>query len=183
MKPSEMTNERIAEELIATIPHLSDEAWSCTDADDILREAAARLRKSEERVSKQKSINKELVDENEALRRRLKVAEDALDKVYKCIDNRYGVDASLLAKNIIADALDAIRGEGGEMRVTYKGITKNQSEWADFFGVTRGAITTRIHEYGETAEQAIRYFSTRVATGEKSREDKRRERDLKASSR
>ena len=45
MKPSEMTNERIAEELIATIPHLSDEAWSCTDADDILRESAARLRK------------------------------------------------------------------------------------------------------------------------------------------
>ena len=113
MKPSEMTNERIAEELIATIPHLSDEAWSCTDADDILREAAARLRKSEERVSKQKSINKELVDENEALRRRLKVAEDALDKVYKCIDNRYGVDASLLAKKIIADALAAIREEGG----------------------------------------------------------------------
>ena len=64
MKPSEMTNERIAEELIATIPHLSDEAWSCTDADDILREAAARLRKSEERVSKQKSINKELVDDS-----------------------------------------------------------------------------------------------------------------------
>ena len=44
---------------------------------------------------------KELV----VLRSKLKVAEDALDKVYKCIDNRYGVDASLLAKNIIADAL------------------------------------------------------------------------------
>ena len=113
MKPSEMTNERIAEELIATIPHLSDEAWSCTDADDILREAAARLRKSEERVSKQKSINKELVDDNAALRRLLEVVEDALDKVYKCIDNRYGVDASLLAKNIIAETLDAIRKEGG----------------------------------------------------------------------
>ena len=111
MKPSEMTNERIAEELIATIPHLSDEAWSCTDADDILREAAARLRKSEERVSKQKSINKELVDEVADLRCRLKVAEDALDKIYKCIDNRYGVDASLLAKKITADALAAIRIE------------------------------------------------------------------------
>ena len=113
MKPSEMTNERIAEELIATIPHLSDEAWSCTDDDDILREAAARLRKSEERVSKQKSINKELVDDNAALIAKLKIAEDALDKVYKCIDNRYGVDASLLAKKIIADALAAIREEGG----------------------------------------------------------------------
>ena len=47
------------------------------------------------------------------LRECLKVAEDALDKVYKCIDNRYGVDESLLAKNIIADALAAIREEGG----------------------------------------------------------------------
>ena len=53
MQPSEMTNERIAEELIATIPHLSDEAWSCTDADDILREAAARLR----RIDTYKEIN------------------------------------------------------------------------------------------------------------------------------
>lgn len=52
---------------------------------------------------------KELV----VLRSKLKVAEEALDKVYKCIDNRYGVDASLLAKKIIADALDAIREEGG----------------------------------------------------------------------
>ena len=69
------------------------------------------------------------------------------------------------------------------MKVTYKGITKSQSEWADFFGVTRGAITTRMCEYGETADQAIRYFATRVATGEKSREDKQRERDLKMSSR
>lgn len=73
--------------------------------------------------------------------------------------------------------------ERSEMKVTYKGITKSQSEWADFFGVTRGAITTRMHEYGETAGQAIRYFATRVATGEKSREDKQRERDLKMSSR
>ena len=107
MNASEMTNERIAEELIATIPYLTYEARSCTDADDILREAAARLRKSEERVSKQKSINKELVDDNAALIAKLKVAEDALDKVYKCIDNRYGVDASLLVKKIIADALSA----------------------------------------------------------------------------
>ena len=48
-----------------------------------------------------------------ALIAKLKIAEDALDKVYKCIDNRYGVDASLLAKNIIAETLDAIRKEGG----------------------------------------------------------------------
>ena len=108
MKPSEMTNERIAEELIATIPHLSDEAWSCTDADDILREAAARLRKIDITIGYADG-REEVVD----LRRRLKIAEDALDKVYKCIDNHYGVDASLLAKNIIADALAAIRKEGG----------------------------------------------------------------------
>lgn len=43
------------------------------------------------------------------LRERIKIAEDALDKIYKCIDNRYGVDASMLAKNIIADAIAAIR--------------------------------------------------------------------------
>lgn len=43
------------------------------------------------------------------LRKCLREAEDALDKIYKCIDNRYGVDASMLAKNIIADAIAAIR--------------------------------------------------------------------------
>ena len=46
----------------------------------------------------------------------LKVAEDALENIYKCIDNRYGVDASMLAKNIIADALAAIRGEGNKRK-------------------------------------------------------------------
>lgn len=107
MNASEMTNERISEELIATIPHLSDEAWSCTDADDILREAAARLRKIDITIGYAHGC-----EEFAELRRRLKVAEDALDKVYKCIDNRYGVDESLLAKNIIADALAAIRKEG-----------------------------------------------------------------------
>ena len=110
MKPGEMTNERIAEELIATIPNLSDEAWSCTDADDILREAAARLRK---RVEFTPEMATEMCKRESALIAKLKIAEDALDKVYKCIDNRYGVDASLLAKKIIADALAAIRKEGG----------------------------------------------------------------------
>lgn len=69
------------------------------------------------------------------------------------------------------------------MKVTYKGVTKNQSEWADFFGVTRGAITTRMCEHGETADQAIRYFATRVATCEKTNGEKRNERDYKMSSR
>ena len=81
MKPSEMTNERIAEELIAIIPHLSDEAWSCTDDDDILREAAARLRKIDITIVAQKAKAaaegyahgcEEVAD----LRCRLKVAEE-----------------------------------------------------------------------------------------------------------
>ena len=62
------------------------------------------------------------------------------------------------------------------MKVTYKGVTKNQSEWAEFFGVTRGAITTRMSEYGETAEQAVIYFATRVGGFKKTR-------DMKMSSR
>lgn len=69
------------------------------------------------------------------------------------------------------------------MKVTYKGVTKNQSEWAEFFGVTRGAITTRMSEYGETAEQAVSYFATRVGEFKKTREDKQREADMKMSSR
>ena len=48
-----------------------------------------------------------------------------------------------------------------EKPITYKGVTKNQSEWADFFGVTRGAISLRIHELGGTPEQAIESFATR----------------------
>ena len=73
--------------------------------------------------------------------------------------------------------------EGGDMKVTYKGVTKNQSEWADFFGVTRGAITQRMYEYNETADQAVRYFATRVGTGEKHQAQKRKEADYKMSSR
>ena len=48
-----------------------------------------------------------------------------------------------------------------EKPITYKGVVKNQSEWADFFGVTRGAISLRIHELGGTPEQAIESFATR----------------------
>ena len=48
-----------------------------------------------------------------------------------------------------------------ERPITYKGVTKNQSEWADFFGVTRGAVSLRIHQLGENPEQAIEYFATR----------------------
>ena len=69
------------------------------------------------------------------------------------------------------------------MKVSYKGVTKNQSEWAEFFGVTRGAITTRMSEYGETADQAVRYFATRVGEFRKTSEEKQREADMKMSSR
>lgn len=69
------------------------------------------------------------------------------------------------------------------MKVTYKGVTKNQSEWAEFFGVTRGAITTRMSEYGETADQAVAYFATRVGEFRKTRDEKQREADMKMSSR
>ena len=69
------------------------------------------------------------------------------------------------------------------MKVTYKGVTKNQSEWADFFGVTRGAITTRMSEYGETADRAVRYFATRVGEFRQTREEKQRDADMKMSSR
>ena len=109
MKPSEMTNDELAKALMLRVPLDSN------NHDDI-REAAARLRKTCAKNYKFDSLEELLSVErrnNTDLRRRLKVAEDALDKVYKCIDNRYGVDASLLAKNIIADALAAIREEGG----------------------------------------------------------------------
>lgn len=52
-------------------------------------------------------------------------------------------------------------------KVAYKGVVMNQAAWADFFGVTRGAITTRMIEHNETPEQAVRYFATRVGAEEK----------------
>ena len=110
MKPSEMTNEELAKALMLRVPLDSN------NHDDI-REASARLRRIDLTIvaQKAKAAAEGYADGCKVadLRRRLKVAEEALDKVYKCIDNRYGVDASLLAKKIIADALAAIREEGG----------------------------------------------------------------------
>ena len=45
MKPKNMTNEQLAHNLEATIPFLMKEARNLTDAEEILRVAAARLRK------------------------------------------------------------------------------------------------------------------------------------------
>ena len=120
MKPSEMTNERIAEELIETIPHLSDEALSCTDADDILREAASRLRKIDITIVAQKA---KAAAEGYAygcegvagLRRRLKVAEDALQNLQeRLVSSVYdGTIDPHEALKIAEDAIAAISEEGG----------------------------------------------------------------------
>lgn len=45
--------------------------------------------------------------------------------------------------------------------ITYCGVTKNITEWAIFFGVTKGAISVRMKEHNETHEQAIAYFAKR----------------------
>ena len=82
-----------------------------TPVDDDLLKMARDIEAKDAEIAKLRTLtthtdNSEVIAE---LQRRLKIAEDALDKIYKCIDNRYGVDASLLAKNIIADAIAAIR--------------------------------------------------------------------------
>lgn len=68
-------------------------------------------------------------------------------------------------------------------KVEYKGVTMSQAAWADFFGVTRGAITTRMAEHNETPEQAVRYFATRVGGFTQMREEKQRGTGMKMSSR
>lgn len=112
MKPSEMTNERIAEELIETIPHLSDEALSCTDADDILREAASMSRKIDITIAEGYAHGCEGVA---GLRRRLKVAEDALRKLQeRLVASVYtGTIDPHEALKIAEDAIAAISEEGG----------------------------------------------------------------------
>lgn len=105
MKASEMTNEHIAEELAATIPHLSDEALACTDADDILREAATRLR----RPTPVDDDLLKMARDIDALRVKLKVAEDALDASLNYNNSEELRKAQRKAKK----ALAAIREEGG----------------------------------------------------------------------
>lgn len=111
MKASEMTNERIAEELVSTITHLSDAALACTDADDILREAAARLRKQGE-IIKMAHVETRIATQ---LRRRLKVAEDALEKLQERLVSSVhdGTIDPYEALKIADNALAAIREEGG----------------------------------------------------------------------
>lgn len=53
--------------------------------------------------------------------------------------------------------------------ITYKGVTKNLTEWAEFFGVTKGAIPVRMREHNETHEQAISYFAHRSPSAARQR--------------
>lgn len=53
--------------------------------------------------------------------------------------------------------------------ITYCGVTKNLTEWAKFFGVTKGAIPVRMKEHGETHEQAIAYFANRSPSAARAR--------------
>lgn len=41
-------------------------------------------------------------------------------------------------------------------RITVDGQTKNLSEWAEYIGIDSGTISTRIHAYGWTVEEAIK---------------------------
>lgn len=107
MKASEMTNDELANRLLSRVPLDSS-------SHDDMREAAARLRTLTILSKAHQRLANDVVDNESRILSKLKVAEDALDKIYKCIDNhRYGVDASLLAKSIIANALAEIREEGG----------------------------------------------------------------------
>ena len=134
-KLSEMTNDELARQLDAIPPFLMKEARHLTDSEDCLREAAARLRRIDERTSltcylKMKSgvcscysckrdgdcDNCEYGDIREwaandantiaGLRRRLKIAEDALEKISK--DDLCG------HREQAARALSDIRAEGGK---------------------------------------------------------------------
>lgn len=109
MKPSKMTNEKLAENIEAIPPFLIKAARNLTDADDCLREAAKRLRVMgnvetalkfyKRRLTSAKSVVDTLKTDNDRLHK-------AIDNIYKCVDNRFGVDVTTLVKNIIADALD-----------------------------------------------------------------------------
>lgn len=98
MKLSEMTNEQIADKIEQTYCASSSE-FGLT-----MREAAARLRKQGE-IIKMAHVETRIAA---GLRRRLKVAEDALDKIFKLVF--VDCEVAMVAKN----ALAAIREEGDE---------------------------------------------------------------------
>lgn len=111
MKANKMTNEQLARNLEATIPFLMAAARHQTDADDILREAAKRLR----RPSPVDDDLLKMARDIDALRAKLKVAEDALTEC-RGFAERYETDDDYMQSDICSDirgtvhtALAAIR--------------------------------------------------------------------------
>lgn len=105
MKTSEMTNEELANWL-AIISGSADFRLPARYR-DYLREAAARLRKVTVRTDNSAVIAK--------LQRRLKVAEDALEKIRANADqHELDADDTGTVFETADNALAAIRKEGGE---------------------------------------------------------------------
>lgn len=104
MKASEMTNEELAS--------FFDELASFNREDDKFRETAARLRKTCAKNFKCDSLGEQLAVEQrkvDALRSKLKAAEDALVKLKTiCEQTEYSY-----GRSFCDEALAAIREEGG----------------------------------------------------------------------
>ena len=132
MMASKMTNEQLAHNLEATIPFLMKEARHLTDADEIMTEAAARLRALSTLTTH--TDNSEVIAELERkyayackccddAERRLKVAKNALgesrvaichicDLKHQCGHGTANFDPCCIYKDIDS-ALATIRGKGG----------------------------------------------------------------------
>lgn len=117
MKASKMTNEMLADNLYATMPLLMKGARLFKDADEIMCEAAERLRLKQQSDNyaaalcrKESEYKSEIYD----LRRRLKVAEDALRNLQeRLVAGVYdGTIDPHEALKIAEDAIAAIREEG-----------------------------------------------------------------------
>ena len=106
-KLSEMTNEELAKELLETVG--LDGPFCICERCSTVREAAARLRKDalvETALNINVGMNNAAATITADLRRRLKIAEDALEKIAK--DDLCG------HREQAARALSDIRAEGGK---------------------------------------------------------------------
>ena len=101
MQPSEMTNEELAKALMRRVPLDSN------NHDDI-REASARLRTFTLLSKAHQRLANDSVDYESNLLKKLKIAEDALEK---CVNynNSWELEA---AKENAKNALHAIHGKG-----------------------------------------------------------------------
>ena len=117
MKASKMTNEMLADNLYETMPLLMKGARLFKDADEIMCEAAERLRLKQQSDNyaaalcrKESEYKSEIYD----LRRRLKVAEDALEKITTGSFSHKDGDKPIVQViiDIASNALFAIREEG-----------------------------------------------------------------------